>query len=108
MNSYPILSKKLSALGVDFNVNTLKSVFPYKFSLQDNFFYVGPTPNIDYCENITKEEYSKVFKVNWSFKEESLLYLNDENHNYKENKENKELKKKKKDKSSNHLFPINK
>lgn len=36
IDSYPILPKKLSVLAKDFNVETLKSIFPYEFSLEDN------------------------------------------------------------------------
>ena len=75
IDSYPILPKKLSILGKDFNVGTLKSIFPYKFGLEDNLFYVGSTPPIQNYDNITNEEYIDIYKVNWSFKEEAIKYL---------------------------------
>jgi len=64
IDSYPILPKKLSILGKDFNVGTLKSIFPYKFGLEDNLFYVGSTPPIQNYDNITNEEYIDIYKVN--------------------------------------------
>lgn len=75
LDNYPILPKKLADLGDDFNVSTLKSKFPYKFSLEDNLFYVGTTPTRNYYDNISVNEYRNLFKINWSFKEETLLYL---------------------------------
>jgi hypothetical protein len=39
---------------------------------------VGPTPPINYYNNITKEEYNKLFDINGSFKYSLLLYLKDD------------------------------
>jgi hypothetical protein len=64
IDSYPILPKKLANLGKDFNVETLKSIFPYKFALEDNLFYIGSTPPIENYNNINKEDYTELFKVN--------------------------------------------
>ena len=77
IDSYPILPKKLSVLAEDFHVETMKSIFPYEFSLQDNLFYRGCTPPMNYYnyKEISYDEYFKLFKVNWSFKDETLKYL---------------------------------
>ncbi|KAF1934493.1 hypothetical protein EJ02DRAFT_493133, partial [Clathrospora elynae] len=43
-DSYAILPQSLSSLGRNFEVDVLKSIFPYKFSTQDNLLYIGETP----------------------------------------------------------------
>lgn len=43
MDSYCMLADSLNRLGKNFEVNTLKSVFPYKFSTEDHLFYKGNT-----------------------------------------------------------------
>ena len=55
-----MLANKLSILGKDFNVATLKSKFPYKFAITENLFYKGVTPNIENYENISLEEYNNL------------------------------------------------
>ncbi len=55
MDSYCMLADSLNELGNNFEVDTLKSVFPYKFSTEDHLFYKGNTPDISYYENISKE-----------------------------------------------------
>jgi hypothetical protein len=76
IDSYPILPKKLAR--VEFNVENLKTTFPYDFALEDNLFYKGSTPAIEYYNDITKEQYTDLYKVNWSFKDETLKYLEDD------------------------------
>ena len=75
IDSYCMLTNSLSKLGKSFEVDTLKSYFPYKFSTTENLFYKGITPNIIYYENITLEEYNKIYSSNWSFKDETIKYL---------------------------------
>lgn len=75
LDSYAMLPDSLEVLGKSFEVETLKSVFPYKFSLVDNLFYTGKTPNISYYENISMDDYKNLIIDNWSFKEETIKYL---------------------------------
>jgi len=62
-DSYCMLSKSLKALGNSFKVDTLKSYFPYKFSVSDNLFYVGDTPDIIYYQDISEEVYKSLCKT---------------------------------------------
>lgn len=75
LDSYPMLSDKLITLGENFEVATLKSKFPYKFLIQDNLFYEGNTPSIDYYEDITKDEYNALNIGHWCLYNETIKYL---------------------------------
>nr|QCS25166.1 hypothetical protein [Arthonia quintaria] len=77
-DSYALLTDKLASLAVSFEVPTLKSNFPYGFSIENNLNYIGSTPSIDYYENINQEEYKKLLKSDLSFKNETIKYLNDD------------------------------
>jgi hypothetical protein len=59
-NSYPILNDKLSVLGLHFDVDNLKSIFPYKFANYKNLFYIGNKPSIDYYDGISNEDYNSI------------------------------------------------
>jgi hypothetical protein len=61
-DSYCMLNSSLTKLGKSFEVDTIKSVFPYEFSKQDNLFYVGKTPDIGYYNNMSNDEYNKLIK----------------------------------------------
>lgn len=61
LDSYAMLDANLHKLGKDFEVATIKSIFPYKFAVADNLFYEGTMPSIDYSENITEEKYKSMF-----------------------------------------------
>lgn len=75
VDSYIMLSDKLITLGENFWVSTLKSKFPYKFALEDNLFYEGNTPLIDFYKNITQEEYDNLNISHISYKNETIKYL---------------------------------
>jgi len=64
LDSYCILTDSLSRLGKNFEVETIKSIFPYKFANEDLLFYKGKTPTINFYENISKEEYNKIYSNN--------------------------------------------
>ena len=74
-DSYAIMPNKLSNLGKDFEVATLKSKFPYKFAIQDHLFYEGNLPSIEYYDNISYDEYDSMSVAIWSFKDETIRYL---------------------------------
>lgn len=74
-DSYAILPDSLSDLGENFEVETLKTKFPYSFAKQDNLFYIGDTPNKVYYNDISDEEYSSIYKKDWSFYQETVKYL---------------------------------
>lgn len=61
LDSYAMLADKLSRLGKNFDVATIKSNFPYKFAVQDHLFYEGVIPSIDCYEDITEQEYKDMF-----------------------------------------------
>lgn len=74
-DSILLLNKSLKTLGKDFKVSILKGDFPHNFSILSNLSYIGPTPGIEYYNNITPEVYKSLQKNDWSFKEESTRYL---------------------------------
>lgn len=59
-DSYAILPSSLSKLGKDFEVKTLKTDFPHKFSTTNHLFYVGDKPSFDYYTNISKSDYDTI------------------------------------------------
>lgn len=59
-DSLCILTSSLAKLGKDFEVQVQKSFFPYKFSIKQNLFYVGPTPSIDYYNGISLDKYNNI------------------------------------------------
>lgn len=77
-DSLALLPRSLAELGKDFNVATIKSKFPYAFSVQDNLFYKGPMPAIEYYSDITLEEYESMSLHTWSFKDETIRYLSND------------------------------
>ena len=76
-DSLCLLNDNLRSLAKNFEVPTLKFFFPYKFSKPETLFYVGNTPDISYYNNISKEDYSKLYSNDWSFKDETIKYLKD-------------------------------
>lgn len=75
LDSYTMLPDKLSKLGANFDVATIKSNFPYKFAVQDHLFYEGVIPSIDCYEDISEQEYKDMFIGYWSFQDETFKYL---------------------------------
>ena len=75
-----MLMDKLVVLGKSFEVDTVKSIFPYKFYTEDHLFYVGSTPDIKFYEDILTQEYNKNYSYNWSFYDETVKYLNKDLH----------------------------
>lgn len=51
-------------------------IFPHEFSNENTIFYVGNTPDYSYYSNLNKKDYDLLYSNNWSFKEESIKYLN--------------------------------
>ena len=74
-DSYGILNSSLRDLAKSYDCNFNKSYFPYKFSTEDNLFYVGNTPIKSNYEGISQYDYDKLCSDNWSFKQETLKYL---------------------------------
>lgn len=56
-------------------METLKSIFPYKFALRDNLFYKGNTPNVSYYKDISAKDSISIYSHNWSFQDETIKYL---------------------------------
>ena len=78
-DSLCILNDKLSNLAINFGVNTVKGIFPYKFSRESNLSYIGYTPDKSYYEDdVSDDEYKLLLTHNWSFKEVSIKYLKDD------------------------------
>ena len=75
VDSYNLLPNSLNKLGKSFSVEVQKGIFPYKFSTQNNLFYIGQTPDIHFYEDINILEYNKLYIQNWSFKDETIYYL---------------------------------
>lgn len=78
LDSYAMLSQSLSTLASSFDLATIKSKFPYKFSTENNLFYIGSIPELKYYEDISKEEYEYIYVNEWSFKDETIKYLSND------------------------------
>ena len=75
LDSYAILPRSLRDLCLDYKIENNKSYFPYNFTISDNLFYIGNTPDINYYIDIPKEVYNNLVKVDWDLKSEALKYL---------------------------------
>ena len=75
LDSYAMMPNKLSDLGKDFDVATIKSEFPYEFSTKNHLFYEGDMPTIKYYGDISYKQYESMSVAIWSFKEETIKYL---------------------------------
>lgn len=75
-DSYLLLPSSLRKLCKSFNVNTSKTIFPFKLT---DLWYSGPVPSFLLFNNLSLEEYNN-YKNNfidlWNFKEESIKYCN--------------------------------
>lgn len=80
LDSYAMLAEALIKLGTNFDVPTLKSKFPHGFALEDNLFYQGSMPGIEYYEDISEDDYKDMAVSYWSFYDESKKYLNNDLH----------------------------
>lgn len=60
LDSYAMLPSKLRDLGNNFGVSTIKSEFPYKFAIEENLFYEGDIPSIDYYQGISTDLYNSM------------------------------------------------
>lgn len=63
-DSYQILLSSLSKLCLSFNINDSKLIFPYNFVTRNNLNYTGEVPNIQFFDNISKENYNN-YKNNY-------------------------------------------
>ena len=75
VDSYTLLQSSLSELCKTFDTEVKKSVFPYDFVSKYNLFYVGNKPDIKYYNKIDIKSYEEVHDNNWSLKEETIRYL---------------------------------
>ena len=79
IDSYNLLTDNLDNLSKSFGSETKKGLLPYTFIRSDTLNYVGNTPPIEYYKRknkiITKSEYKSIFKTNWSLKDETIKYL---------------------------------
>jgi hypothetical protein len=62
-DSYTMLNDSLDVLAKNFEVDTLKSKFPYKFSIESNLFYKGNTPDKSLYDNISDDEYKNIYST---------------------------------------------
>ena len=56
-DSYCILPNSLRLLADNFDVDTVKSIFPYRFATQDHLFYIGNTPDIHFYQDVSTEKW---------------------------------------------------
>lgn len=77
-DSYQILLGSLHKLGQSFKVQTIKTVFPYRFINENELNYVGLIPSINFFDNITNDEYLNYcadFKnKQWNLKNSAIKY----------------------------------
>ena len=77
-DSYAILPDKLKILSAKYEVEKgkQKGDFPHAFSSEKTIFYKGNIPDIKYYDyDLEPSTYKAMYKSDWSFKEESLFYL---------------------------------
>ena len=70
-----MLPHKLSRLGENCSVSTIKSVFPYRFITKEHIFYEGAMPSLDYYTVISLDIYNSMSVYLWSFKDETISSL---------------------------------
>lgn len=76
VDSYNILSHSLKDLGKTFELDTKKDIFPYKFVNRNTIFYCGNVPDKrNYNDDVDKDTYNSIPKVNWSTQAETVKYL---------------------------------
>lgn len=75
IDSYNLLSGNLYDLSRSFNLDVVKSHFPHEFVKRSTLNYIGNIPPINLWNDISKEEYEKLIKIDWNLKEECLEYL---------------------------------
>ena len=77
-DSQQMLIKSLRSLGVAFEVETQKSIFPYKFVNENNLNYNGAVPNFKYFDDISKQEYldycNNFKNIFWNLESEAVKY----------------------------------
>ncbi len=78
LDSNLILNGSLRMLSKIFNSKVEKGYFPYKFISENTLNYKGNVPHIKFFDNITINEYNKLFPVNteYSVRTETKKYLN--------------------------------
>lgn len=64
VDSYCMLPSSLASLCKSYEIDTVKGIFPYKFSKYNNLFYVGNTPDIEYYTNISDKDYKDIYTSN--------------------------------------------
>lgn len=74
-DSILLIQGSLRELGEKYNVDTLKSDFPYKFVNKNNLDYIGDKPDISYYEDISLEKYNTIPNEKWDIRFETLKYL---------------------------------
>ena len=77
-DSHQLLLASLRNLGKSFAVNILKSIFPYDFVNENNLDYIGSVPNINYFNDLSREEYLNYYDSfngnNWNLRNETVKY----------------------------------
>ena len=78
-DSLALLPTSLKSLAKGFSTEYLKPYFPYTFVTEKTLYYEGSTPSIEFFhslkEDISLEEYNKLYQKNWNLKEQTLKYL---------------------------------
>ena len=79
-DSQQMLIGSLRSLAKSFGVETQKSIFPYDFVNENNLNYNASVPNINYFNNLSREEYLNYYDSfnsnNWNLKNETVKYCN--------------------------------
>jgi hypothetical protein len=77
-DSKQLLNASLRDLGVAFNVEIIKSIFPYNFVNENNLSYKSYVPDFKYFDNISKLEYQNYINQfigkTWNLENETVKY----------------------------------
>lgn len=74
-DSVQLIPAPLRSLSNEFETQTQKGYFPYRFVTENNLEYKGAVPPLDYFEGISVQEYNSLLDKEWDLKEQTLKYL---------------------------------
>ena len=74
-DSLQLISGSLDSILKSFNCKIQKGHFPYEFVKNNNLYYIGDKPSINFYNNISELEYKSISTNNWDLKEETIKYL---------------------------------
>ena len=66
LDSLQLISGSLDSILKSFKCKVQKGYFPYEFVKNNNLYYIGDKPSIEYYKNITELEYQSIPTNHWN------------------------------------------